>query len=232
MDNNDFSILVIEDDSDIRTLISTMLRKEGYVVFGAATGEDGLRIFKEKRPDLAILDLMLPGIDGMAVCRRIRKDKDARTSILMLTARSSDEDVVSGLETGADDYMVKPFSPRVLAARVRTLLRRSGKSVDSDAEDGVVCAGPVTVNPGRREVLVDGKKVELTAGEFNMLHTLVRRPGMVFTRTQLLDLVHGGLHAVTDRAVDVQIVGLRRKLGKAGEMVETVRGAGYRFSTE
>ena len=233
MEKTEIKVLVVEDESDIRTLILFNLRKDGYAVWGAANGEEGLRLFAEKRPDLVILDLMLPGMDGMAVCRRIRKDPEfGATPIIMLTARSGEDDMVSGLEAGADDYVVKPFSNRVLLARARTLLRRSGAMDDEAAGDKPLTIGPISIVPDRREVVVDGRKVDLTAGEFKTLQVMMRRPGVVFTRAQLLDLVRGTLHAVTDRAVDVQVVGLRRKLGKAGAMVKTVRGAGYRIATE
>lgn len=225
-------VLVVEDESDIRTLLLFNLKKDGYLAFGAADGEEGLRLFAEKRPDLVILDLMLPGMDGMAVCRRIRQDAErGRTPILMLTARSGEDDMVSGLEAGADDYVPKPFSNRVLLARVRTLLRRGGGG--DAAADGVgeVVVGPLSLNAERREVTAFGRLVELTAGEFKTLQVMMRRPGVVFTRAQLLDLVRGSLHAVTDRAVDVQVASLRKKLGSAGGMVETVRGAGYRVVT-
>ena len=231
MDGQDIGILVVEDEADIRSLILFNLGKEGYLAWGAGTGEEGLRLFREKRPRLVVLDLMLPGMDGMAVCRRIRKDPaSGGVPVLMLTAKGEEHDVVAGLEAGADDYVVKPFSPRVLLARIRTLLRRGGAAAAAGPMDGnVVERGAIVINPSRMEALVDGARVELTATEFKLLHCLARRPGIVFTRSQLLDLVYGETHAVTDRAVDVQIVGLRRKLGDAAGMIETVRGAGYRF---
>ncbi len=234
MDKGEIDVLVIEDESDIRTLVLYNLKKDGYSARGAGTGEEGMRLFKERKPQLVILDLMLPGMDGMAVCRRIRQSPDASdTPILMLTARAEEEDMVSGLDAGADDYVPKPFSTRVLLARVRSLLRRKG-TLDGEAEPeaGELSAGEITLSPDRREVTVKGRKIELTAGEFKMLQVMLRRPGVVFTRAQLLDLVRGTLHAVTDRAVDVQVVGLRRKLGRAGNRIETVRGAGYRISAE
>jgi two-component system phosphate regulon response regulator PhoB len=190
-------------------------------------------MMEKDRPHLVILDLMLPGMDGMAVCRRIRRGAALKkTLILMLTARGEEEDMVSGLEAGADDYVVKPFGNRVLLARVRSLLRRGGVLGDEKAGEAALVVGEIRLVPERMEVTVAGSKVELTAGEFKMLQVMMRRPGVVFTRNQLLDLVHGTLHAVTDRAVDVQIVGLRRRLGKAGAHVETVRGAGYRITLE
>ncbi len=233
MKTDEIGILVVEDEADIRTLLTFQLTKEGYRTFEAADGETGLRILKEKRPQLMVLDLMLPGMDGMAVCRKARANPaTSSTLILMLTARSQDEDMVSGLEAGADDYVAKPFSNRVLLARVRSLLRRGRLLEESEREDGEMTVAGITLKPETREVRVGGEKVELTAGEFKMLRVMMRRPGVVFTRGQLLDLVRGNLHAVTERAVDVQVAGLRKKLGAAGERIETVRGAGYRIIDE
>ncbi len=232
MEKGDVHILVIEDENDIRTLILHHLHKDGYSAVGAADGEDGLKKVERGKPHLIILDLMLPGMDGMAVCRKLRGNPLTRNiPILMLTARGEEDDMVSGLEAGADDYVVKPFSNRVLLARVRSLLRRGGVFAGNDEETKSVTVGEITLLPEMREVTVSGRKIDLTAGEYKMLQVLMRRPGVVFSRNQLLDLVRGTLHAVTDRAVDVQVVGLRRKLGKAGSKIETVRGAGYRIVT-
>ncbi len=231
MEKGEVHILVIEDDSDIRTLILHHLHKDGYAAVGVATGEDGLKQVESALPHLVVLDLMLPGMDGMAVCRKLRGNPKTKSiPVLMLTARGEEEDVVSGLEAGADDYVVKPFSNRVLLARIRSLLRRGGVFAGDDDDVKKVTVGEITLIPEMREVTVHGKKIELTAGEFKMLQIFMRRPGAVFTRNQLLDLVRGTLHAVTDRAVDVQVVGLRRKLGKAGSKIETVRGVGYRIT--
>jgi two-component system phosphate regulon response regulator PhoB len=231
MEKGEIHILVIEDDGDIRTLLLHHLHKDGYSAAGAPNGEEGLRKAQERHPHLIVLDLMLPGMDGMAVCRKIRKNPELKnTLVLMLTARSEEEDTISGLEAGADDYVTKPFSNRVLLARIRSLLRRGGIFADESEDDGNLTVGEIRLVPEMREVTVNGRRVELTAGEYKMLQVLMRRPGVVFTRNQLLDLVRGALHAVTDRAVDVQVVGLRRKLGRAGSMIETVRGAGYRIS--
>ncbi len=233
MEKNDIRVLVVEDDGDIRTLILHQLHKDGYAALGAASGEEGLKAAAKTKPQLVILDLMLPGMDGMAVCRKIRQNPDLKgVPVLMLTARGEEEDMVSGLEAGADDYVVKPFSNRVLLARVRSLLRRSGALSEEEQGDAELVVGEIRLVPGRMEVTVSGRKVDLTAGEFRMLRVMMRRPGIVFSRNQLLDLVHGTMHAVTDRAVDVQIVGLRRKLGRAGAHVETVRGAGYRVTMQ
>ena len=232
MEKGEILILVVEDEDDIRTLILHHLHKDGYSAVGAADGEKGLKIAGERHPHLIVLDLMLPGMDGMAVCRRVRKNPDLRnTPILMLTARGEEEDMVSGLEAGADDYVVKPFSNRILLARIRSLLRRGGVLADECADDENLQVGEIRLVPKKREVTVNGRNIDLTAGEYKMLQILMRRPGVVFTRNQLLDLVRGTLHAVTDRAVDVQVVGLRKKLGRAGGMIETVRGAGYRITS-
>ncbi len=231
MNNEQITVLVIEDEPDIRTLIKMHLHKDGYAVVDAPDGETGLRLFAARKPQLVLLDLMLPGMDGVAVCRKIRQHPELKnTPVLMLTARGEESDIVLGLESGADDYIVKPFSNRVLLARIRSLLRRSGFSVDGQDAEKQLTVGTITLKPETREVTAAGRKIDLTAGEYKLLKTLMRRPGVVFTRNQLLDLVRGTLHAVTDRAVDVQIVGLRKKLGEAGKSIETVRGAGYRIS--
>ena len=232
MDKGGIVILVIEDEDDIRSLLLLHLHKDGYSALGASDAEEGLRLAERHKPHLIILDLMLPGMDGVAACRKIRKHAVLKsTPVLMLTARSGEEDVVSGLEAGADDYVAKPFSNRVLLARVRSLLRRGGIVDGEPGPGGILRVGEIRLVPDRMEVAVDGAAVDLTAGEFKMLQVLMRRPGVVFTRNQLLDLVRGSLHAVTDRAVDVQVVGLRKKLGPAGARIETVRGAGYRISS-
>ncbi len=233
MEKEEIRVLVVEDENDIRTLILHNLRKDGYSVLGAADGEEGLALAERHRPHCIVLDLMLPGMDGMAVCRKVRADAELRsTPILMLTARSGEDDMVTGLEAGADDYVAKPFSNRVLLARVRSLLRRSGVIGESETEVKPLAVGEIRLIPEKREVTVNGRRVDLTAGEYKTLQVMMRRPGVVFTRNQLLDLVRGTMHAVTDRAVDVQVAGLRKKLGPAGARVETVRGAGYRIAPE
>ncbi len=223
-----FKILVIEDEEDILELETFNLTKEGYQALGVTTGEEGLRAVRADAPDLIVLDLMLPGISGMDVCRVLKQDEGTRNiPIIMVTAKGEESDIISGLELGADDYLTKPFSPRVLLARVRTVLRRR---VETPAdEDSAVNVHNITIHPGRREVTVDGKRTELTFSEFNLLHLLARRRGWVFTRYQIVDAVRGEDCAVTERSVDVHIVGLRKKLGTAGQYIETVRGVGYRF---
>ena len=229
------SVLVVEDEEDIRELVSYNLLKEGYQVAGVASGEDALSAVESKTPDLILLDIMLPGLDGLRVCRRLKENPSFQSiPIIMLTAKGEESDVVAGLNMGADDYVTKPFSPKVLLARVQAVLRRAEADQDDlaegdDEDDEVVEIRDVKIHPGRHEVSVAGGSVDLTATEFKLLHFLAQRPGWVFTRQQILDGVHGDNYAITDRAVDVQIVGLRKKLGDAGSYIETVRGVGYRF---
>ena len=190
--------------------------------------EEALKSARSKAPDLVVLDLMLPGVDGLEVCRRLKTDpKTQHIPIVMLTAKGEEADIVAGLELGADDYITKPFSPRVLVARVRAVLRRRAR----EPADGtsVVRIGELVIHPGRHEVLVGGEAVQLTLTEFRILHFLARRPGWVFTRYQIVEGVQGEDAVVTDRSVDVHIVSVRRKLGKYGTYIETVRGVGYRF---
>ena len=221
-------ILVVEDEEDIQELVRYNLAKEGYRVTQSLTGEDGVKTAKTAHPDLILLDLMLPGLDGLEVCRHLKADpKTSHTPIIMLTAKGEESDVVTGLELGADDYMTKPFSPKVLIARMRAVLRRKAKA--SADEEAPLKAREIVIHPGRHEVLVKGKIVNLTFTEFQLLHFLARRPGWVFTRQQIVDEIKGEDYPVTDRSVDVQVVGLRKKLGTCGEYIETVRGVGYRF---
>jgi two-component system alkaline phosphatase synthesis response regulator PhoP len=222
------SVLVIEDDEDIQELVNYNLTKEGYQISCVASGEDGLRTAKSKLPNLIVLDLMLPGIDGLEICKLIKADpKTQHIPIVMLTAKGEESDVVTGLELGADDYITKPFSPKVLVARVRSILRRKAKPAGS--EEAAVSIHELTIHPGRHEVTAKGKPIDLTFTEFKILQLLARRPGWVFTRYQIVNDIRGDDVLVTDRSVDVQIVGLRRKLGPFGKYVETVRGVGYRF---
>jgi len=221
-------VLVVDDEEDILELLRYNLTKEGFEVECALTGEEALDAARTKRPDLVILDLMLPGIDGLEVCRRLKRDpKTEPIPIVMLTAKGEETDVVTGLELGADDYVTKPFSPRVLTARVRAVLRRQSKAPPD--ESSTLAVRDITINPGRHEVLVKGKSVELTLTEFRVLHFLARRPGWVFTRYQIVEAARGTDAVVTDRSVDVHIVSLRRKLGAPADRIETVRGVGYRF---
>jgi two-component system phosphate regulon response regulator PhoB len=221
-------VLVVEDDRDILELITHNLEREGYEVTGATTGEDGVDAARSGKPDLVLLDLMLPGMDGLEVCRKLKADPDtSHLPVIMVTAKGEEADIVTGLELGADDYVTKPFSPRVLVARMRAVQRRRDRA--EAREDDVLKIDEIVIHPGRHEVSVGDERVDLTFTEFRILHILARRPGWVFTRRQIVDAVHGETYPVTERAVDVQIVGLRRKLGEAGERIETVRGVGYRF---
>ncbi len=221
-------ILAVEDEEDILELLRYNLSKEGYRVTGVTSGEEALRAAKTLLPDLVLLDLMLPGIDGLEICRRLKQDgRTQHIPLVMVTAKGEEADIVTGLEMGADDYITKPFSPRVLLARVRSVLRRHSRALPGEGEP--VSVHGILIHPGRHEVLVNGESVDLTATEFRLLHLLARRPGWVFTRTQIVQGVHGDDYPVSDRSVDVQVVGLRKKLGPAGRFVETVRGVGYRF---
>ena len=222
------TILIVEDEADILDLVSVNLAREGFRVLGAADGEAGLALAREQAPDLVLLDLMLPGLDGLQVCRALRADTRTRAlPILMLTARGGEADVVAGLDAGADDYLTKPFSPKILVARVRAVLRRRGAAPGGEGD--LLRARDLVIHPGRHEVLVGDRVVDLTATEFRLLHYLARRPGWVFTRGQIVQAVRGDGYPVTERSVDVQIYGLRRKLGEADAYIETVRGVGYRF---
>ena len=221
-------ILVVDDEEDIIELVRFNLSREGFMVISSSTGEKALELVQKEVPDLIVLDLMLPGIDGLDVARMIKSGNTTKNiPILMLTAKDEEADVVTGLELGADDYVTKPFSPRVLVARIRAVLRRRIKEAQDDKS--IIRIHDLIIHPGRYEVLVDDKPVQLTFTEFGILNFLVRRPGWVFTRSQIVDAVRGDDYYVTDRSVDVQIVGLRKKLGPAGKYIETVRGVGYRF---
>jgi two-component system alkaline phosphatase synthesis response regulator PhoP len=221
-------VLVVDDEEDILELLKFNLSREGYQVTCATSGEQALRLVRSEKPDLVVLDLMLPGIDGLEVTRRLKNDPDTKNlPIIMLTAKGEEADIVTGLELGADDYITKPFSPRILLARVRAVLRRKIKG--QLEETSVLRIHDLEIDPGRHEVLLNGKPIQLTFTEFGILNYMARRPGWVFTRLQIVEAVRGEDHPVTDRSVDVQIVGLRRKLGPAGKYIETVRGVGYRF---
>jgi len=222
------TILVVEDENDIQELIRYNLAKEGYRITLVSNGAGALRTARANLPDLILLDLLLPGMDGLEICRQLKGDpKTSHIPVLMVTAKGEEADVVAGLELGADDYITKPFSPRVLLARVRTALRRKVRAQLDETQP--LKAGPIVNDPGRHAVLVKGKPITLTFTEFRLLQVLARRPGWVFTRQQIVDAVRGEDYPVTDRAVDVQVVGLRKKLGEYGDLIETVRGVGYRF---
>ena len=222
------SILVVDDEEDILELVEYNLTKAGYKVTCVPTGGEALKQARSLLPDLVVLDLMLPGLNGLEICTLLKNDpKTKGLAVVMLTARGEESDVVRGLELGADDYITKPFSPKILLARVNSVLRRlKAEKPDSSAPLRV---HDLIIHPGRHEVLVQGQPLDLTFTEFKVLQCLARRPGWVFTRSQIVDAVRGEGYPVTDRAVDVQIVGLRKKLGTHGQYIETVRGVGYRF---
>jgi two-component system, OmpR family, alkaline phosphatase synthesis response regulator PhoP len=228
-------ILVVDDERDILELVKYNLEKEGYRVTTVATGEDALSQARARTPDLVVLDLMLPGVDGLEVCRRLKGDaKTTAIPIVMLTAKGTEADVVAGLELGAADYVTKPFSPRVLSARVRAVLRRGLEATD---DQSTIHIRELTIHPGRHQVRVCDKPAELTATEFRILVYLAKRPGWVFTRQQIVDAAQAddsfvNDRFVTDRSVDVHIVSLRRKLGCCGAYIETVRGVGYRLQDQ
>lgn len=221
-------ILIVDDEEDILELVRYNLMREGFSTTCAGSGEAALKQARSEPPDLIVLDLMLPGVDGLEVARRMKSDSNLRNiPIVMLTAKGEEADVVTGLELGADDYISKPFSPKIMVARIKTVLRRRNEPEQSD--DVPIRIDNLYIHRGRRDVQVDGKPVDLTYTEFQILNLLVKRPGWVFTRTQIVDAVRGDDYPVTDRSVDVQIVGLRKKLGAHGGYIQTVRGVGYRF---
>jgi phosphate regulon transcriptional regulator PhoB len=225
------TVLVVDDERDIVELVRYHLEKEGFRCLAAADGPSALRLCREAGPDVLVLDRMLPGLDGLEVTRQLRRDAaTARLPIIMLTARAEEVDRVVGLEVGADDYVVKPFSPRELVARVRALLRRTGEA----PAKSVTRMGAVTVDEGRHQVAVAGRPVELTAKEFGLLVALLRAGGRVLSREQLLDAVWGYANAaeIESRTVDVHIRRLREKLGAAARHIVTVKGAGYRVEDE
>lgn len=225
------TLLVVEDEADIRELLRYNLEREGFKVCECGSSEEAQAFLAKKIPDLILLDLMLPGGDGYAFCRNLRADeRTAKVPVIMVTARDEDADIVAGLEVGADDYVIKPFSARILSARVRAVLRRA--AVEPGDEKDVLTRGPIEIDRTHHTVKIDGRLVTLTLSEFKTLDLFMRRPGVVFSRYQIVDAVHGEDYPVTDRSVDVQIVGLRRKLGKYGELIGTVRGVGYRMRAE
>lgn len=225
------TLLIIEDDAGIRRLVRYSLEREGYKVAECASSEEARVYLARTLPDLILLDLTLPGTDGYAFCRALRAaERTAKIPVIMLTARGKDSDIVAGFEAGADDYVTKPFVFRVLSARVRAVLRRRAGSPGDDLN--VSLRGPIEIDRTRHTVKTEGEPVSLTMSEFKTLELLMNRPGTVFSRYQIMDVVHGDTYSVADRSVDVVIVGLRRKLGRHGKMIDTVRGFGYRLNID
>ena len=221
-------ILVVEDDDDIMELIRFNCEREGLVTAAARSAEEALRLVEHSTPALIVVDLMLPGMDGLALCQVLKSNVlTRRVPIVMVTAKGEETDIIAGLEQGAEDYVTKPFSPRVLIARIKAVLRRHGAEVHD--RQAPLTVGELTIHPGRREVKVGGQPVRLTATEFTVLHFLANHAGWVFTRNQLVAAVHGPDYPVTDRSIDVLIAGVRKKLGAGSRCIETVRGVGYRF---
>ena len=229
--NKGRKVIVIEDEPDIQEIILHNLLRDGYQVEATSNGEKGLELVRRIEPDLVLLDLMLPGLDGVEVCRRMKADpRTQAVSIIMVTARGEESDIVLGLGLGADDYVTKPFSPRELMERVKAVLRR-GPLQDHQSRERIV-VGDVVIDAGRHELRVADRRVELTASEFRLLHYLASQPGRVFTRDQLLNRVVGDGTFIDDRNIDVHVGAVRRKLGAHRYLIETVRGVGYRFHDE
>ena len=223
-------VLVVEDERDLQELLRFNLERNGYAASTTSNGEQALKLVMADPPDLILLDLMLPGIDGLNVCRALKSDPKTRdVPVVMVTAKGEETDIVVGLELGADDYVTKPFSPRVLLARIHAVLRRH-ESLDSEAiEAHRVHYQGMVIDSDKHEVTVDDEAIDLTTTEFKLLRMLAGHAGRVYTRQQIIDQVRGRNVAVTDRSVDVQVVNLRRKLGRLGKQLQTVRGVGYRL---
>jgi len=222
------NITIIEDEEDIQHLLTYNLEKEGYHVTGFESGEDGLASLLAEPPDLVLLDLMLPGIDGMEVCRRFKQNAGTRDiPVIIISAKGEESDIIAGLELGADDYLSKPFSPKILLARIRAVLRRKAEPLPDNST--AIQVDEMMLDPRKFTVTISGVSLALTAGDFRLLHYLASHRGWVFTRYQIVDAIRGEGYVVTERAIDVQVAGLRKKLGDFGHYIQTVRGVGYRF---
>ena len=227
---NNEVILVIEDDLEIQELLSHSMSGEGWKLLLAKTGEEGLKILKAKKVNCILLDIMLPGIDGLKVLKKIKEIENCRNiPVIMTTAKGGEADIVTGLELGADDYVVKPYSPKVLIARIRAGLRRQEDRALQPAAVSFWQQGDLSLDSARHAAFYGGKKLDLFATEFALLKHFLSNPDIVFSRNQIIEAIRGPDYPVTDRSVDVQILGLRKKLGAAGEMIETIRSVGYRF---
>lgn len=221
------TILVVDAEEDTRGNVEACLARSGYNIMTADTGEQALTIARSRQPGLMVLDLLLPGLSGLDVCRMLKTDpKTQRIPIIILSDKGEESDIVAALELGADDYVTKPFNAKVLVARVRRVLRR-GRERDLGRSE--IHIQGLTIDPSRCEALLNGSPLSLTLSEYNILYALACHAGTVFTRYQIVDLLHGGDYVVTDRAIDVQIAGLRKKLGPYRDYIETIRGLGYRF---
>lgn len=230
------NVLVVEDEADIQQLVSYNLIRAGFHVTCADSGEEAMERLRSEEIDCILLDLMLPGMSGIDVCTAIRKVEstgEKSLPIIMLTAKGEEEDVVTGLECGADDYITKPFSPKVLIARIKAVVKRavSNQLENSESKGGVIAVDGLEIDKRRHEVKLDGVEVLLTTTEFSILTLFAGKPGWVFTRQQIIDSVRGYDFLITPRAIDVQIFGLRKKMGAYGAYIETVRGIGYRYKS-
>ena len=224
------TILVVDDEPDIREMIQFTLERNGYKVFSAANGPDALAMLEDCAPDLIILDVMMPGMDGHQVCYRLKADPKTKfIPVIMLTARSEETDEVIGFSVGTDDYVKKPFSPRVLAARVAAMLRRNEETDAAADTDDTLKRGPITIRQNRHQVLLDGEEIRLTPIEYNILLFLCKRPGWVYTRERIISEVQGDDVIITERTVDVHVVSVRKKLGDHADYIQTVRGVGYKL---
>lgn len=231
------NILVVEDETAIQQLVSYNLIKAGFHVTCADTGEEALEYLLKEDIDCILLDLMLPGMSGIEFCEKLKNKtgrQDRKVPIIMLTAKGEEEDIVAGLECGADDYITKPFSPKILIARIKAVLRRGFEKsrAENEEQQSLIVVGDLEINKGRHEVRLRGELLHLTMTEFGILSLLAGKPGWVFTRQQIIDSVRGYDFLITPRAIDVQIFGLRKKMGEAGQLIETVRGIGYRFKAD
>jgi two-component system alkaline phosphatase synthesis response regulator PhoP len=225
------TVLVVDDDPTVREVVATYLRRDGLDVLEAADGPTALAADADAAPDLVVLDLMLPGMDGVEVCRRVKGDPVTRgIPIIMVTAKGEESDIVLGLGLGADDYVTKPFSPRELVARIKVVMRRGPLRDGSGAHNERVVRGPLAIDLGRHEARIGDRPLGLTPTEMRLLHFLASHPGRVFPRSHLLSRVIGEDAIVTDRNIDVHIRALRQKLGDHQSLIETVRGVGYRFA--
>ena len=226
-------ILIIEDDPEIQEMLKYAFAREGWKLIQAKTGEEGIDILRKEEVDCIILDIMLPGMDGFKTLKKIRENKNYKNiPIVMCTARGEEADVVAGLELGADDYVVKPYSPRVLAARIRAGLRRKEAQSQNSTERTVWRHGKLSLDVERHSAFLGDTPLDLFATEFALLAQFMSHPDIVFSRQKLITAIRGSDYPVTDRSVDVQIMGLRKKLKEAGKMIETIRGVGYRFKTQ
>lgn len=222
------TILVVEDEEDLREIIIYNLNRDNFQTIGVETGEQAIEQATKLKPDLIILDLMLPGMNGLDVCRQVKQDTGTQAiPIIIVSAKGEEADIVTGLELGADDYIPKPFSPRILLARVRAVLRRLKQ--DTNQKLSELTIDSLTIDTNKFQLSIDGLPVELTKSEFKILHFLASHRGWVFTRYQIIDAIRGDKYVVTERAIDVQITGLRKKLGDYAALIKTVRGVGYRF---